>query len=287
MANAWFRLYSEFAHDPKVQTMPVAMQRHLIMLFCLRCEGKPLRKYSDEEIAYFLQITPLELPPVKSILEKKGFIDNTWEILNWDKRQYVSDSSTDRVRQYRERMKQDETLLKRGETENVTVPEQIQNRTDTEQKQKKPAAKAKPLQFILPDWIDKNAWAGFEEMRKKKRAPMTDRARAGIVQDLEKLCPVGDNGAAILDQSTKKCWSGVFPLSRVNGGFNANLPTGKTDSNMAILEELIAEDQHRSRAAENGFMQAGEDEQDGPPTLLVDSGAARHESFSGGDGYDF
>ena len=128
VANSWFRLYSEFAHDPKVQTMPVAMQRHLVMLFCLRCEGKPLRKYDDEEIAYFLQITPLELPQVKSLLMKKGFIDNSWEIVNWDKRQYVSDSSTERVRQYRERMKQDETLPKRDVTENVTVPD-----TDTEQ----------------------------------------------------------------------------------------------------------------------------------------------------------
>jgi hypothetical protein len=218
-------------------------------------------------------------------------MDDSWKVLNWNKRQYVSDSSTERVRQYRERLKQDETLLKQDVTGDVTTPEQKQNRTDTEQKQdtkkQKPSAKAKPSQFTLPDWVDKDAWDGFEEMRKKKRAPMTDRAREGIIHDLEKLCPVGDSGAAVLNQSTKKCWSGVFPLSKNNGGFNAAVPTGKTDANMAICAELIAEDQYRSRANENGGVQASEAKQNGRATLFLDSGAVGHEGVSGGNGYSF
>ena len=34
-------------------------------------------------------------------------------------------------------------------------------------------------------------------MRKKLRAPLTDRARAGIVKELQNICALGDNGAAI------------------------------------------------------------------------------------------
>lgn len=155
-------------------------------------------------------------------------------------------------------------------------------------KKQKTSAKENPSQFTLPDWVDKDAWDGFEEMRKKKRAPMTNRAREGIIHDLEKLCPVGDNGAAILDQSTKKCWSGVFPLSKnSNGGFNANLPSGKTDGNMGLCDELIAEDQYRSRTRKNGVVQAGEAEQDGRATLFLDSGTVGHAGVSGGDGYTF
>ena len=37
MANPWFRMYAEFATDPKVQSMSEAMQRRLTMLLCLRC----------------------------------------------------------------------------------------------------------------------------------------------------------------------------------------------------------------------------------------------------------
>jgi hypothetical protein len=72
-----------------------------------------------------------------------------------------------------------------------------------------------------------------------------------------------------------------------NGGRNAAVPTGKTDHNMAICAELIAEDQYRSRANENGGVQASEAKQDGRATLFLDSGAAGHESVSGGNGYTF
>jgi hypothetical protein len=284
-------MYAEFADDPKVQMMSEAMQRRLAMLFCLRCLGKPIETFRETEIAFKWRITMQDLAETKALFIENGFIDDSWNVLNWNKRQYVSDSSTERVRQYRERLKQDETLLKQDVTGDVTTPEQKQNRTDTEQKQdtkkQKPSAKAKPSQFTLPDWVDKDAWDGFEEMRKKKRAPMTDRAREGIIHDLEKLCPVGDSGAAVLDQSTKKCWSGVFPLSKNNGGFNAAVPTGKTDANMAICAELIAEDQYRSRANENGGVQASEAKQNGRATLFLDSGAVGHESVSGGNGYTF
>jgi hypothetical protein len=77
--------------------------------------------------------------------------------------------------------------------------------------------------FVLPPWIDSEAWAGFEEMRRKIRAPLTDRARNGIIKELQKLCPAGGNGAEILDQSTQRGWRGIFAISttRTNGGNHA------------------------------------------------------------------
>ena len=35
----WFRLYSEFSTDPKVQMMPEALQRRYVMLMCMRCSN--------------------------------------------------------------------------------------------------------------------------------------------------------------------------------------------------------------------------------------------------------
>ena len=72
-----------------------------------------------------------------------------------------------------------------------------------------------------------------------------------------------------------------------NGGNHAAVPTGKTDSNMVLSQELIAEDQYRSRTRKNGVVQAGEAEQDGRATLFLDSGATGHEGVSGGNGYTF
>lgn len=128
MANPWFRLYSEFEDDPKVQMMPEAMQRRLIMLMCSRCKDETLR---ETQRAFKWRISAEELAETKALFIENGFIDKDWNLLNWNRRQFISDSSTDRVRRYREGKKQDETLHETDETKgNVTVTapdtEQIQ-----------------------------------------------------------------------------------------------------------------------------------------------------------------
>ena len=121
MANQWFRLYSEFSHDPKVQMLSEVNQRRLIMLFCIRCNGNVTLQ--DEQVAFQLRISMDEWLTSKATFLDKNFINNDNEVLNWDKRQFVSDSSAERVAKHRERMKQ---------SSNVTVTPPEQNRTDTE-----------------------------------------------------------------------------------------------------------------------------------------------------------
>ncbi|WP_065202993.1 hypothetical protein [Chromobacterium subtsugae] len=100
--NRWFRLYAEFASDPKVQILPEAMQRRLVMLFCLRCSND-LVTLQDEEIAFQLRISIDDLAATKAVFLAKGFIDEGWNIANWKKRQFVSDSSAERVARHREK----------------------------------------------------------------------------------------------------------------------------------------------------------------------------------------
>lgn len=53
----------------------------------------------------------------------------------------------------------------------------------------------------------------FAEMRKKMRKPLTDRALALTLSELEKLAPGDDDKKiAILNQSIQRGWPGVFPL---------------------------------------------------------------------------
>ena len=152
LANPWFRLYSEFADDPKVQMMSEAMQRRLVMLMWSRCKGETLH---ETQMVFHWRISDADLADTKRVFLQNGFIDEDWELLNWDRRQFVSDSSTERVRRSRQRKKQDETLhrpekaldIPGDETDetkrNVTVTPPEQNRTqtdtdtdtDTEQKQ--------------------------------------------------------------------------------------------------------------------------------------------------------
>ena len=159
MANPWFRLYSEFAHDPKVQMLSEAMQRRYVMLLCLRC-SEVLETLHETEIAFQLRLSTDELDETKQLFISKNFIDKHWNLLNWDKRQFVSDSSTMRVAKHRSKKKQvsnaDETLQKRPSNA-------IDTDTDTEQIQKK--VNNKRGSRLAQDWVLSKAmgdWATQE-----------------------------------------------------------------------------------------------------------------------------
>jgi len=66
--------------------------------------------------------------------------------------------------------------------------------------------------IYIPDFIDKELWHDFLEMRKKLRKPPTDRAKDLLLKDLEKLRAAGDDPNEVLKQSIKYSWQGVFPL---------------------------------------------------------------------------
>jgi len=127
MANQWLRLYAEFATDPKVQMMSEAMQRRYIMLMCLRCNG--VVTLQDEEVAFQLRITMDELAETKAIFIKKGFIDKSWNLNNWDKRQFASDTSNARVAKHRELQKAKQTDTSNND---VTLQKQKSNVLDTD-----------------------------------------------------------------------------------------------------------------------------------------------------------
>ena len=66
--------------------------------------------------------------------------------------------------------------------------------------------------FALPVWVPSEAWAGFEEMRRKARKPMTDRARWLIIAELERLQKDGHAPGPVLDQSIRKNWLDVYAI---------------------------------------------------------------------------
>jgi hypothetical protein len=178
MANPWFRLYSEFAHDPKIQMLPEAMQRRYVMLMCLRC-SETLETLHETEIAFQLRLSEAELIETKQLFISKNFIDSQWNLLNWDKRQFVSDSSTKRVRKHRDNKKQQsndgETLQKRSSNAIDTDTD-----TDTEQIQKKATVVATPI------GVSDSVWQEFKSLRKAKKAPITQRAIDAITTEAKK-----------------------------------------------------------------------------------------------------
>ena len=106
MANPWFRMYAEFATDPKVQMMSEADQRRFVMLLCLRCSNDDVTLH-DDEVAFQLRISNDEWSRSKALFLQKGLINEDNTPTSWNKRQFVSDSSAERVRKHRDKKKKD------------------------------------------------------------------------------------------------------------------------------------------------------------------------------------
>lgn len=141
MAYTWYRQYGESLHDPKIQ---------LLSDFAFRCWNNSL------SLACCLQSKDGNIGTLKSVswafheteervssafheLEEAGLIETvneTFHIVSWKKRQYKSDTSTERVKRHRKRS--------RNVSETASDTD-----TDTEKKERKipPTPKGEPEGF--------------------------------------------------------------------------------------------------------------------------------------------
>jgi hypothetical protein len=202
MSNPWFRMYAEFATDAKVQMLSEAMQRRLVMILCLRCSNA-LVTLHDDEIAFQLRISETELAETKSGFVSKGFIDSAWNVLNWDKRQFVSDSSTARVAKHRalQKEKQEQECNVTQTKSNVVDTD---TDTDTEQIQKR-EEKKKATGVATPDGVSDSLWQDFKKLRAAKKSPITQTAIAGISREAAKA---GLSLTTVLEMCCERGWVG-------------------------------------------------------------------------------
>lgn len=173
MSNPWFRMYSEFANDPKVQMLSEVMQRRFVMIMCLRCSNT-LVTLHETEIAFQLRITESELAETKALFIAKHFIDDQWNVLNWEKRQFVSDSSAARVSRFREKKKEEvKQACNVTETKSNGVDTE-QNRTDTEKKKQKNSSPSGSR--LAQDWSLPADWKTWAEQERPELDVLTQAA---------------------------------------------------------------------------------------------------------------
>lgn len=90
------------------------------------------------------------------------------------------------------------------------------------------------------DEVLNDAFKDYIEMRKKIRAPMTDKAIKLAINTLNKLSG-GDNEKAIqiLNQSIFNGWRGLFPLKEERTGTTGNRPQPKSFADLARERGLL------------------------------------------------
>jgi len=126
----WFRLYSEVLHDHKVQSLDGDTFKAWVNLLCLASQNDG-HLPSVDSICFNLRMDKHGVETLLERLLNATLIDKVsggssgyrYAPHNWNKRQYKSDTSTERVKRFRER----------SETVTVTPPD---TDTDTEQIQK-------------------------------------------------------------------------------------------------------------------------------------------------------
>ena len=100
----WFRFYVDVLNDPKVQKLPAPLFKNWVNLLCIA------KQYDGElppieDIAYALRISEVATGDIIQNLILRHLIDVTtlgkMTPHGWDKRQYKSDTSYDRVKKFR------------------------------------------------------------------------------------------------------------------------------------------------------------------------------------------
>ncbi|MGV1682935.1 hypothetical protein [Sphingopyxis sp. NJF-3] len=149
MSARWFRFYDEALDDPKVQTLPPELFKAWVNLLCIASKNDGILPAVDK-ISFSLRIDERGVERLLERLLNEGLIDRRNGGVNgyhyaphgWDQRQYKSDTSTDRVKRYRQRKRE-------------TAPE---TDTDTEKKEeanassKKAVSKSVKGHRIPDDW---------------------------------------------------------------------------------------------------------------------------------------
>lgn len=79
--------------------------------------------------------------------------------------------------------------------------------------------------FALPDWVPAQSWADWEQMRVKKRKPLTDAARAINLRKLDVLRKDGSPPKPVIEQSIAHGWDTFYPV-KLSELAPADLPPG-------------------------------------------------------------
>lgn len=122
----WFRIYTEALQDRKLRRLPPAQRWVWIAVLSLSCqsprrgrlllaEGEPA---TIDDVADEAAVPKAQARQAMAAFERLGMVatdEDAWIVPKWDKRQWESDNSTERVQRHRNGQRNnDETLHREG-----------------------------------------------------------------------------------------------------------------------------------------------------------------------------
>lgn len=202
MSNPWFRMYTEFANDPIVQSLSFDDQRHYVVLLCLKCAGvldrKLLKENRNRIICRGLGLDQYAAEELKQRLKEVGFISNNWQPKAWSKRQYKSDKSAERTRKYRE-------------NKNIVSVTQMSPKTSLSTS---PSVSVS-VSDLHSNYINvsEEIWKEFTQHRKEINKPLTVLSASKNLKILHSLCASEQQQS--VDATIANRWTGLFAPKQI------------------------------------------------------------------------
>jgi hypothetical protein len=166
-SGRWFRFYDDALNDPKVQMLSGETFKLWMNVLCVASKNGGVLP-DLECLAYALRMQVAGASEAVDRLARGGLLDRVnathWAPHGWKKRQYKSDSSTERVKRFRN---VSETPQNRADTD-----------TDTEKKVSMPRKRGRPKVPIPENWHPTEVLSSddlFELERFKNHARANDR----------------------------------------------------------------------------------------------------------------
>jgi hypothetical protein len=143
----WFRFYADAVDDDKLRLIAFEDRWHFVALCCLKSSGLLDAESDNKErrIAVKLGVQLRELDEIKRRLMDVELVDDNFHPVAWEKRQYQHDSSAERTRKYRERLRKSDCD---GHRDVTVTGSDTDTDTDTERD------KAKKRKRFCPPTVD-------------------------------------------------------------------------------------------------------------------------------------
>lgn len=228
----WFRFYADAMRNPKVAGLSDAEFRLWLELLAVASENDG-HIPPAETLKHVLKRRLDHLSRGLEGLLRASLIDalgDGYAPHNWSKRQYKSDTSTERVREFRGKR-----------NVSVTPPE---TETDTDSSVAKAtsprARRAKPIQVPKPDNVSDTVWRDFTDHRKRKGGPVSETALDGFEREAAKA---GWTLEAALIETVERNWQGfkaTWVTGRDDNGRNQNIRADRRNSLTIAADEAIA-----------------------------------------------
>lgn len=210
----WLRLYTDTVDNEKIRLLAFEDRWHYIAILCCMQQGilKKNDKLLERKLSVKLGLQTREVEEVKRRLMEVNLIDNNFVPIGWEKHQFKSDNSTDRVRKYRENKAKKEcnvteTLLKRKcnaiDTDTEQIHTKIKTKNRVEQIKNNTVNGYKNL--LNEFGIDGQLAEDFVIHRKSKKAAITKTVMDGYQKEADKA------GISITDAvrtSIERNWQG-------------------------------------------------------------------------------